>query len=77
MWKPLLQTEFQQNSFNLWSVIQKNIEQKVSVTLTILHENSDSQYTKNITSDTLSALFIICLAVCSDDKIIWKHTKKK
>jgi hypothetical protein len=50
--------------------------QNVSVTLTILPENCDSQYTKNIPSDTLSALFIVCLTVCSADKIIWKRKKK-
>jgi len=50
--------------------------QKLLVTLIILPEKCDSQYTKNITSDTQSALFIVCLAVCSADKIIRKHKKK-
>ena len=76
MWKPLLQTEFQQNSFNSVECHTKNnIDQKISVTLTILPENCDSQYTKNITSDTLSALLIVCLAVGSADKIKRKHQK--
>jgi len=75
MWKPLLQTEFQQNSINLVLCHPKNILTKKFQLASILPENCKSKYTSYITSGSLIQFFNICIAVCSTDKSKCIHKK--